>query len=30
MATDTVRTGTVRANGTELYHEIRGDGPRSC
>jgi len=27
MATDTVRTGTVRANGTELYHEIRGDGP---
>jgi len=27
MATKLVRTGTVRANGTELYHEIRGDGP---
>jgi len=27
MATDTVRTGAVEANGTDLYHEIRGDGP---
>jgi len=27
MPTETVRTGLVEANGTQLYHEIRGDGP---
>jgi pimeloyl-ACP methyl ester carboxylesterase len=27
MATGTVRTGLVEANGTQIYHEIRGDGP---
>lgn len=27
MATKLVRTGLVEANGAQLYHEIRGDGP---
>lgn len=27
MAAKRVRTGLVDANGTKLYHEIRGDGP---
>lgn len=27
MTTKLVQTGLVKANGAELYHEIRGDGP---
>lgn len=27
MATKLVRTGIIEANGAQLYHEIRGDGP---